>query len=59
MINKILDLRQSLLTGTYFMVTFANVDVIMKVIAFIIATGYTARRWYLMEKNKNKNEAEQ
>ena len=58
MINKILDLRQSLLTGTYFMVTFANVDVIMKVIAFIIATGYTARRWYLMEQNK-KNETEQ
>jgi hypothetical protein len=25
----------------------------MKVVAFIIATGYTARRWYLMEKNKN------
>jgi len=58
MINKILDLRQSLLTGTYFMVTFANVDVAMKVIAFIIATGYTARRWYLMEQNK-KNETEQ
>jgi len=55
MINKILDLRQSLLTGTYFMVTFANVDVVMKVIAFIIATGYTARRWYLMEKNKENN----
>jgi hypothetical protein len=35
------------------MFTFANVDVIMKVIAFVIATGYTARRWYLMEKNKN------
>jgi hypothetical protein len=58
MINKILDLRQSLLTGTYFMVTFANVDVVMKVIAFVIATGYTARRWYLMEQNK-KNETEQ
>jgi hypothetical protein len=55
MINKILDLRQSLLTGTYFMVTFSNVDVVMKLIAFIIATGYTARRWYLMEKN-NKDE---
>lgn len=57
MINKILDLRQSLLTGTYFMFTFANVDGAMKVVAFIIATGYTARRWYLMEKNK-KNETE-
>jgi hypothetical protein len=51
MINKILDLRQSLLTGTYFMFTFTNVDAAMKIIAFIIATGYTARRWYLLEKN--------
>ena len=49
----ILDLRQSIITGGYFMFTFANVDVAMKVIAFVIATGYTARRWYLMEKNKN------
>lgn len=54
----ILDLRQSLITGGYFMFTFANVDVAMKVIAFVIATGYTARRWYLMEKNKN-NETQQ
>ena len=49
----ILDLRQSVITGGYFMFTFTDVDVIMKVIAFVIATGYTARRWYLMEKNKN------
>ena len=54
----ILDLRQSLITGGYFMFTFTNVDSAMKVIAFIIATGYTARRWYLMEKNKN-NETQQ
>lgn len=51
----ILDLRQSLITGGYFMFTFANVDVAMKIIAFVIATGYTARRWYLMEKNKIKD----
>ena len=49
----ILDLRQSVITGGYFMFTFTNVDSAMKVIAFVIATGYTARRWYLMEKNKN------
>ncbi len=51
MINKILDLKQSIITGGYFMFTFANVDVVMKIIAFVIATGYTARRWYLLEKN--------
>jgi hypothetical protein len=52
-----LDLKLSLLTGTYFIISFAEVDVAMKVIAFIIATGYTLRRWYLMEKSK-KNETE-
>lgn len=52
-----LDLKLSLLTGTYFIISFAEVDVAMKVIAFLIATGYTLRRWYLMEKSK-KNEAE-
>jgi hypothetical protein len=52
-----LDLKLSLLTGTYFIISFAEVDVAMKVIAFLIATGYTLRRWYLMEKSK-KNETE-
>ena len=52
-----LDLKLSLLTGTYFIISFTEVDVAMKIIAFIIATGYTLRRWYLMEKSK-KNEAE-
>jgi hypothetical protein len=51
-----LDLKLSLLTGTYFIISFAEVDVAMKIIAFILASGYTLRRWYLMEKNKN-NEA--
>lgn len=48
-----LDLKLSLLTGTYFAISFANVDATMKVLAFILASGYTLRRWYLMEKNKN------
>jgi hypothetical protein len=49
-----LDLKLSLLTGTYFIISFAEVDVAMKIIAFILASGYTLRRWYLMEKNKNE-----
>lgn len=52
-----LDLKLSLLTGTYFIISFAQVDVAMKVIAFILASGYTLRRWYLLEKSK-KNETE-
>ena len=48
-----LDLKLSILTGTYFIISFAEVDAIMKVLAFVLASGYTLRRWYLMEKNKN------
>ena len=55
--NYILDLKSSILTGGYLAFTFTNVDSAMKIFAFIIATGYTARRWYLMEKN-NKDATE-
>lgn len=48
-----LDLKLSIFTGTYFAISFANVDATMKVLAFMFASGYTLRRWYLMEKNKN------
>ena len=54
--NYILDLKSSLLTGGYLVFTLTDVDLAMKVFAFIIATGYTARRWYLMEKNNTTNE---
>ena len=52
----ILDLKLSLFTGTYFVISFTDVDAAMKILAFIAATGYTLRRWYLLEKN-NKDEA--
>lgn len=52
-----LDLKLGLFTGTYFVISFTDVDAIMKVLAFIAATGYTLRRWYLLEK-KNKDETE-
>jgi len=47
-----LDLKLSLLTGTYFAITFSNLDNIMKIIVFLLTVGYTVRRWYLLEKNK-------
>jgi len=50
-----LDLKLSLFTGTYFLISFTDVDAAMKILAFIAATGYTLRRWYLLEKN-NKDE---
>lgn len=49
-----LDFKLSLLTGTYFVVSFMEVDKFMKVVAFFLASGYTLRRWYLLEKNKKE-----
>ena len=51
-----LDLKLSLFTGTYFVISFTDVDAVMKILAFVAATGYTLRRWNLLEKN-NKDEA--
>lgn len=45
-----LDSKLSLLTGTYFAITFTDIDYIMKIIVFLLTVGYTIRRWYLMEK---------
>ena len=53
-----IDLKLSIFTGSYFVISFMDVDAAMKILAFLIATGYTARRWYLLEKN-HKDEAEQ
>lgn len=53
-----LDLKSSVLTGTFYAISFADVDATMKVLAFILASGYTLRRWYLMEKNKNNQSNE-
>jgi len=37
--------------------TFSNVETGLKILSLLLAIGYTARRWWLMEKNK-KNETE-
>lgn len=52
--NEILDLKQSILTGGYFAFALTDIDMTMKIIAFLVATGYTLRRWYLLEKNKKE-----
>ena len=49
-----IDLKLSILTGGYLVISFTNVDFAMKAIAFVVATGYTIRRWYFLEKNKKE-----
>lgn len=52
--NHLIDLKVSMLTGLFFCIAFTDFEIVMKVIVFLITIGYTARRWYLLEKNKKE-----
>ena len=54
-----LDIKVLLSCGFFYVfqeikMTFSESEVIMKVIVFVLTVGYTARRWYLLEKNKKE-----
>jgi hypothetical protein len=52
--HYILDLKVSMLFATYAVVSFSNIEIMMKIIVFLLTVGYTIRRWYLLEKNKKE-----
>ena len=35
-------------------INFVEIEIIMKCLVFVLTVGYTARRWYLLEKNKKE-----
>ncbi len=49
-----IDLKVSYLFGLFTVVSFSNVEIVMKIIVFLLTVGYTVRRWYLLEKNKKE-----
>jgi len=48
------DFRLWLLNLAAIYFSFTDVEVTLKIISLLIAICYTMRKWYLMEKNKNK-----
>jgi hypothetical protein len=50
----LIDLKVSIAFFLFTAISFSKVDIAMKVITFILVTGFTIRRWYLMEKNKKE-----
>jgi len=52
--HYMIDLKVSSLCGLFAVVSFSNIEIMMKVIVFILTVGYTIRRWYLLEKNKKE-----
>lgn len=49
------DVKVMLLNASTFIVSFAQIEMALKIALLIISIGYTAQKWYLMY-NKNKND---
>lgn len=49
------DLKLYLLNTVSFVVSFTAVDEILKIILLLISVGYTAQRWYYLNKNKGRD----
>ena len=53
---KFTDLKIYALNSTSLAVSFTSIDDYLKIVLLIISIGYTVQRWYLMNKEKNKND---
>ena len=47
------DIRVMLLNAGTFVITFAQIEMALKIALLLISIGYTAQRWYIMHKNNN------
>lgn len=51
------DIKMYLLNISTLAISFSQIDMILKITLLILSVGYTAQRWYLLNKeSKNKNE---
>jgi len=55
MVNDLIDFKVFSLAFFYAIINFADCEIAMKIVVFLFTVGYTARRWYLLEKN-NKDD---
>lgn len=47
------DFKLYIFNAFSFMVSFTEIDEILKIILLLITIGYTAQRWYYLNKKKN------
>jgi hypothetical protein len=53
------DIKMYLLNIGTFAISMSQIDMILKITLLILSVGYTAQRWYLLDKErreKNNNE---
>jgi len=50
------DLKIYFLNASAFALSYSQLDMILKVMLLVLSIGYTAQRWYLLDKERrNKN----
>ena len=54
LINMVTDYKTLLINLGTFIFSMTNVDVFLKITLLLLTIGYTAHKWYLMNKNSGK-----
>lgn len=47
------DIKVMLLNASTFVISFAQIEMALKIALLLMSIGYTAQKWYLMHKNKD------
>tara|TARA_R110002153_G_scaffold160559_1_gene312918 strand:- start:603 stop:755 length:153 start_codon:yes stop_codon:yes gene_type:complete len=47
------DFKLYILNTFSFMASFTSIDEVLKIILLAVSIGYTAQRWYYLNKNKD------
>ena len=50
----ITDYKTLLINLGTFLFSMTNIDIVLKVILLVVTIGYTAHKWYLLNKNNGK-----
>ena len=50
----ITDYKTLLINLGTFLFSMTNIDIVLKIILLVVTIGYTAHKWYLLNKNNGK-----
>jgi len=48
------DIKLFTMNGFSLAISFSDVDEALKLLLLVLSIGYTAQKWYMLHKNKNK-----
>jgi hypothetical protein len=49
------DIKLYLLNASAFTISFTHIDMVLKILLLVLTIGYTAQRWYLMDKKRRED----